>query len=424
MRSTRKSRTAPAPLTHAECLERLAKVAIHMGLNVKAGQDVLVTAPIEAVDLARAVTREAYRAGSGLVTVIFDDDELTLARFEHGKGQVFDKAPAWLYEGMAKAYDGGAARLAIRSGNPSLLAQQDPAKIARSNRATSAAYQPVLERITAFDINWTIVPYASPAWACAVFPGVPAKTAVRKLWKAIVKATRLDAGDPLEAWAEHNRSLHRRVAYLNERGFRRLHFHGPGTDLTVGLAEGYRWCGGAGRAKNGILCNPNIPTEEVFTAPHKDQVDGHATSTRPLAYMGSLIEGISVHFEHGRVTRASAATGADVFKKMLDTDEGARRLGEVALVPHSSPISKSGILYLNTLFDENASSHIALGQAYPDCIRKGSSLAREELERRGANRSLIHVDWMIGSGRVDVDGIAENGAAEPVMRKGEWVEPV
>ncbi len=380
-----------------------------------------MTAPLESLPLVRLITEKAYRAGASLVTTIFADEPSTLLRFRHAPPESFDRAPEWLFEGMAAAFRNGAARLAIIGEDPALLSREDPEKVARANRARSKAYRPALQLITGFDINWTIVSYATPAWAKAMFPGEAEEAALAKLWDAIFAASRVDAPDPVAAWHAHNDQLQGRAAFLNSRGFRSVRFRGPGTDLTVGLADGHKWDGGPNTAKNGAICNPNIPTEEVFTTPHRDRVDGTVTSTKPLSYQGTLIEGISVRFAGGQIVEASARSGEEVLRKVLDTDEGARRLGEVALVPHSSPIAQSGLLFLNTLFDENAASHIALGQAYSSCIEGGSAMSEEELAARGANRSLIHIDWMIGSGEVDVDGLAADGAEEPLMRRGEWV---
>jgi aminopeptidase len=402
-------------------LDRLAEVAVTVGLGLAPGQELVVTAPVEAVPLARRITEQAYRAGASLVTTLYDDDEATLARFRHASPDHFDRTHGWLFAGMAEAYRNGAARLAIRGDNPSLLAGQDPDKVARANRARSVAYRPALELITTLAVNWTIVSYATPAWAKAVFPGEPEEVAVAKLWDAIFAASRVDAPDPIAAWAQHNAGLARRTQLMNERAYAALHFRGPGTDLKVGLADGHTWNGGASKAQNGLTCNPNIPTEEVFTTPHKDRVEGTVVSTKPLSYNGTLIEGIAVRFEGGRIVEARARTGEAVLHKVLETDEGARRLGEVALVPYSSPISKSGLLFLNTLFDENAASHIALGQAYSSCIRDGTAMTPDELAARGANSSLIHIDWMIGSAEVDIDGLTSEGRAEPLMRRGDWV---
>jgi len=407
-------------LTHDERLDRLGQVAVEVGLGLRAGQELVITASIEALPLVRRITEHAYKSGASLVTTLFSDEETTLMRFRNAPDDSFDEATGWLYEGMAAAFKRGAARLAISGENPSLLANEDPEKVSRANRARSKAYMPALSLIAGFDINWTIVSYASPAWAKAMFPEDPEDIAVAKLWHAIFAASRVDTPDPVAAWQTHNEQLNARTTLLNAKRYSALRFRGPGTDLTVGLADEHEWAGGASTAKNGIVCNANIPTEEVFTTPHKLRVDGYVSSTKPLSYQGTLIQGIAVKFEDGRIVEAQARTGLDVLNKVLDTDEGSRRLGEVALVPHSSPISKSGLLFYNTLYDENAASHIALGQSYSKCFINGSELSPEELAARGANSSLIHIDWMIGSGTVDVDGINASGAAEPVMRQGEW----
>lgn len=414
-------RNLPDASSHAQLLDRLAEVAVRVGLGLKPGQELVLTAPLDAVALVRRITEHAYKAGASLVTTIFSDEEITLMRFRHGRDEGFDTAPAWLYEGMAEAYKKGAARLAIVGEDPSLLAKEDPDKVSRANRARSKAYMPALNMIAGFDINWTIVSAATPAWARTVFPDDADEVALAKLWQAIFSASRVDTPDPIAAWEQHNAALQTRTRMLNEKNYAALHFRGPGTDLRVGLADGHEWNGGSTTAKNGLVCNANIPTEEVFTTPHKDRVDGTVTSTKPLSYNGTLIQDIQVRFEAGRIVESRARTGEAVLNKVLDTDEGARRLGEVALVPYSSPISQSGLLFFNTLFDENASSHIALGQAYSKCIRGGGAMSEDEMASRGSNKSLIHIDWMIGSDQVDVDGITQDGRAEPLMRGGEWV---
>ncbi|RCS25058.1 aminopeptidase [Phyllobacterium salinisoli] len=401
-------------------LDRLAEVAVKIGLQLQAGQDLVMTAPIAALPLVRLIAEHAYKAGAGLVTPFFSDEDLTLARYAYAPDASFDRAANWLYEGMAKAFEGGAARLAIAGDNPLLLSSQDPAKVSRANKANSIAYQPALEKIANFDINWNIVSYPNPSWAKQVFPDDPQDVATAKLADAIFAASRVDVDDPVGAWKAHNAALRRRTEWLNAYAFHALHFTGPGTDLTVGLADGHEWHGGASTAKNGITCNPNIPTEEVFTTPHARRVDGYVTSTKPLSHQGTLIENIAVRFEEGRIVEAKASRGEEVLNKVLDTDEGARRLGEVALVPHSSPISKSGLLFYNTLFDENAASHIALGQCYSKCFLDGATLSAEEIAARGGNKSFIHIDWMIGSDKIDVDGVAKDGSRVPVMRGGEW----
>ncbi len=401
-------------------LDRLGEIAVRVGLNLAPGQELVITAPLDAVPLVRRITEHAYKAGASLVTTFYADDESRLARFRYAPDEAFDVASGWLSEGIANAFRGNAARMSISGENPSLLSGQDPDKVARANRVNSRVNRPSLELITNFAINWNIVACATPAWARTVFPHETEEVAVARLWAAIFAASRIDGEDPVADWVAHNAALAARGRILNERRYAALHFRGPGTDLTVGLADGHLWAGGAERAMNGIVCNPNIPTEEVFTTPHRARVDGTVRSTKPLSYQGTLIDGIAVRFEAGRIVEAHAARGESVLSRVLATDEGASRLGEVALVPHSSPISQSGVLFQNTLFDENAASHIALGQAYTKCLSGTAGQDAGTLAARGANSSLIHIDWMIGSGEIDIDGITQEGGREPLMRAGEW----
>lgn len=409
------------PDAHKAKLARLADVAVRIGLNLQPGQELVMTASVEALPLVRLVTDAAYRAGGSLVTTILGDDQQTLSRFRHASDASFDHAPGWLFDGMAEAFRGGAARLAIVGEDPNLLAKQDPERVARANRARAKAYRPALDLITASAINWSLIPFASPAWARAMFPDLLEADAITRLWDAIFAATRVDAADPIGAWTTHNAVLMHRRLMLTDRRYAALHFRGPGTDLIVGLADNHAWMGGLSTARNGVTGNPNIPTEEVFTTPHAARTEGHVRASKPLAYQGTLIRDIRVRFEGGVIVEASASSGQAVLERMIGTDEGARRLGEVALVPASSPISQSGLLFLNTLFDENAASHIALGQAYKKCFVDGETLEEDAFLARGGNSSLIHVDWMIGSAEMDVDGLDPQGRPEPLMRAGEWV---
>jgi len=406
--------------THTENLDQLAAVAVNVGLGLRAGQQLVMTASTDAMPLARRITEHAYRAGATLVTTLYTDDASALLRYRFAPDASFDHAAAWLYEGMAAAFKNGAARLAIAGADPMLLSNEDPDKVGRANRAVSMAYRPALELITRHEINWTIVSSATPAWAAAMFPNDAPDAALAQLWEAIFATTRINTADPVSAWKTHDAELHKRAAFLNEKRYFALQYRGPGTDFRLGLADDHEWLGGGTTAGNGVYCVPNMPTEEVFSMPHKDRAEGVITATKPLSHQGTMIEGIQVRFENGRIVDARATRGQEVLQKLIDTDDGARRLGEVALVPHSSPIAQSGLVFLNTLFDENAASHIALGQSYSSCIRNGDKLSPEELAARGANSSLIHVDWMIGSGQLDIDGITASGAAEPLMRQGEW----
>ena len=419
----RESATAFSRLTFEDKLDRLAEVAVKIGLGLRAGQEMLMSAPIDALPLVRRITEHAYRAGALLVTTFYGDDPAIVARYEHAPDASFDFAPVWMQDAIATAFRSGAARLAIAGANPALLAGQDPAKVSRANIAMSKASKPAMELITRHEINWTIVACATPEWAKLVFPGEPVDVAVAKLWEAIFKASRIDGDDPVAQWKEHGARLKRRVDVLNAKRFHSLHFKSAdgATDLKVGLADEHLWAGGGTTAGNGVYCQPNIPTEECFTTPHKDRVDGVVRASKPLSHQGTLIENISVRFEGGRIVEAHATAGEDVLNRLISTDDGARRLGEVALVPHSSPIAQSGILFWNTLFDENAASHIALGQAYSTCLIGGEKMSEEELAKLGANSSLTHVDWMIGSGEMDVEGVSADGTTEPLMRAGEWV---
>ena len=401
-------------------LDRLAEVAVKVGLQLKEGQDLLLTAPAVALPLVRRIAEHAYKAGAGIVTPILSDEEATLTRYRFGHDASFDRAAGWLYEGMAKAFSDNTARLAIVGDNPMLLSGEDPQKVARASKANSKAYQPALEKIVNFDTNWNIIAYPSASWAKLVFPDDAEDVAVAKLADAIFSASRVDNDDAIGAWDKHNAVLRERTEWLNGQRFSALHYAGPNIDLTIGLADGHEWEGGASTAKNGITCNANIPTEEVFTTPHCRRVSGRVVSSKPLSYQGTLIDNIAVRFEEGRIVEAKASRGEEVLNKVLDTDEGARRLGEVALVPHSSPISKSGLLFYNTLFDENAACHIALGQCYSKCFIDGTRLTPQQIAAQGGNKSLIHIDWMIGSDQTDIDGIRADGSRVPVFRKGEW----
>ncbi len=410
-------------LSFVQKLDRLAEVAVRIGLNLREGQGLVITAPSESLPLVRLITAQAYKAGARFVTPLFSDDDIILSRYRYAPDSSFDYAPAWYYDALAAAYRSGAARLAITGANPALLGGQDPSKVARANVATSRAYKPALELITRHEINWTIVSAATPAWAALAFPHDPPEFALGKLWDAIFAASRITSNDPVEAWREHGAHLKQRVDFLNGKRFHSLHFHTPDgrTDLTVGLADQHLWAGGGTTAGNGIYCQPNIPTEECFTTPHKDRVSGHVTASKPLSHQGTLMENIRCEFKAGKIVKATATAGEAALQKLISTDEGAARLGEVALVPHNSPIAQSGILFWNTLFDENAASHIALGQAYSTCLIDGEKMSAAELAALGANDSLIHVDWMIGGPTMNVDGIHANGAVEPLIRNGDWV---
>ena len=404
-----------------EKIDKLANLAIKRGVGLQKGQDLLITAPLESLPLVRKIVEHAYKEGAHLVTPLFTDSDITLSRFKHAPTESFDHAANWLFNGMGEAFDNNTARMAIAGDDPMLLSEMDPEKVSRANKAMAKAYKPARERITEFKINWNIVSWPGKAWASRVFPDLPIDEAVIKLADAIFDASRASVEDPIQAWDDHNEKLRKKTNWLNEKNFAALQYNGPNTNLKIGLADEHEWMGGASKAQNGIICNPNIPSEEVFTTPHAYKVDGVVSSTKPLSYQGTLIENIKVTFKDGKIIEASASKGNEVLQKVLKSDEGASRIGEVALVPHSSPISQSGIIFYNTLFDENAASHIALGQCYSKCFKGEIDLSKEEISKRGGNSSMIHIDWMIGSDKIDVDGIDQSGNTVPVFRKGEWV---
>ena len=403
-----------------EMLDRLAEVSIQVGLNLQKGQNLIITAPVEALPLVRRLSAEAYRRGAGIVTSMLSDDILTLDRYRFASDESLDAAPDWMFNAMANAFDNNTARLAVSAANPLLLSEQDPSRVARAGKSMSMASKPAMERITNFVTNWNIVSFPGAAWARKVFPDLSETDAISELAKAIFSISRVDNPDPIGAWKLHQETLNERQEWLNTQNFYALRYKAPGTDLEIGLADGHEWKGGASTAKNGITCTPNIPTEEVFTTPHSHRVNGVVRASKPLVHRGTLIDGIEVVFEDGKITDAKASKGEEVFLNLIDTDEGARRLGEVALVPHSSPISKSGLLFYNTLYDENASSHIALGQCYSKCFKDDIGINPEAVREAGGNSSNIHVDWMIGSERMDIDGITADGNIKSVMRGGEW----
>jgi aminopeptidase len=412
-----------ASLSFDQKLDRLAEVAVRVGAGLQPGQELVITAPIDALPLVRLITAHAYKLGAKLVTTFFADDATTLARYQFAQDNTFDYAPTWYYDAIAAAYRSGAARMGITGANPALLAQQDPTKVSRANVAVSKAYKPAMEIITRHEINWTIVAAATPAWAALVFPNDTPDAALTKLWGAIFASSRITGDDPIADWKRHNANIKQRVDLLNAKRFYSLRFYTPdnATDLTVGLADQHLWAGGGTTAGNGFFCNPNIPTEECFTTPHKARVNGHVTASKPLSHQGTLIENIRCTFKDGKIVTATATAGEAAINKLISTDEGARQLGEVALVPNPSPIAQSGVLFWNTLFDENAASHIALGQAYSTCLIGGATMSNEELAALGANESLIHVDWMIGGPTMSVDGLSASGTPEPLMRNGDWV---
>ena len=412
---------SPVSTSFQSRLERYADLIVHAGVGLAPGQELIVNADICHLNLVRLISGEAYRAGAKNVTVIYGDEASALIRYANAGPEAIEYAPQWFYDALTTATESGAALLTIDGANPALLRDVDPAKVAASGKARAIAGRKLAEIIGSWRTNWCIAAYATPAWASMVFPDESADTGVSKLWDAIFACTNADQPDPVAHWWKHALRLDERAKELTERHYDAIHLKGPGTDLRVGLVRNHVWGGGKSMTQAGIACSPNMPTEEVFTMPHRERVDGVVSSTKPLSVRGQVIDKIRVEFKDGRAVSASAEKGEDVLRRLLDTDENARRLGEVALVPYSSAVSRTDLLYFNTLFDENAACHIAFGRAIDDNLPGSSAMTPDQRMEAGVNDSLIHVDWMIGSDEIDVDGICPNGSAEPLMRSGEFI---
>jgi len=409
-----------------ELLNQYAQLIIHVGLNLRKGQRLVINnastrgVPLHAAPLVRAVAREAYQAGARYVDVLWNDEELIRTRVQYAPEGSFGEYSDSHVSALLDVMDKGDAMLTIRSNNPDLLSDLDPERVGAMQKTHLEKFAPVGLGVTGNRINWLVVAASSPDWAVKVFPDLPRDQAYDKLWDAIFQITRADRPDPVAAWEEHVQNLLKHANYLTAKKYSALHYQAPGTDLTVGLPHGHRWISAREHAQNGIEFIANLPTEEVFTLPHRDQVDGVVSASIPLSYSGTLLEDFSLTFEKGRVTKVSARKGEATLKKLVETDEGASHLGEVALVPFSSPISQRGHLFYDPLIDENASCHLAVGRAYRINLDGAQDISDEEFMQRGGNVSLTHVDFMIGSNQMDIDGIKGDGSREPVMRKGEW----
>ena len=416
------------PTDRERMLRAYADLTIRVGLNLQPTQRLLIIGPIanggaalEAAPLVREIVASAYRAGARLVETRWGDEALLSARLEHAPRDSFAEVSAWLPDALVQHVSAGHAVLSIYANDPDQLKDAPQDLVGAVQQATARAVRPFRERISRNQTNWAVVAASAPSWARRVFPDANPSEQVDRLWRAIEKLCRLDVPDPIAAWEAHLADLAARTDRLNAKQYSALHYTGPGTKLTIGLPPGHLWVGGRSASSAGIRFAPNLPTEEVFTMPHKDRVDGVVRSTKPLGYGGTLIENFTLRFESGRVVEVKAEKNQSVLQRLVDMDAGAARLGEVALVSERSPVAQTGLLFYNTLFDENAASHIALGAAYKFTLQGGEAMSDEAFERAGGNRSAAHVDFMIGSAELDVDGALPSGTSEPVMRKGEWI---
>ncbi|WP_277714657.1 aminopeptidase [Bacillus atrophaeus] len=401
-------------------LSTYALLAVEVGVNVQKGQHVVVNASTEVRDFVRLIVKHAYEKGAKHVTVNWQDDEVSRLKYELAPPEAFDEYPEWEAKGKEALAEKGAAFISVVSSSPDLLKGIESKRIAAFQKAVGKALHTYRQYIQSDKVSWTVIGAASAGWASKVFPGHSEEEAIQLLWEEIFNTTRVNEENPIQAWKEHDQTLHEKVDHLNAKHYSALHYQAEGTDLTIELPKKHVWAGAGSINENGNEFMANMPTEEVFTLPQKDGVNGTVSSTKPLSYGGNIIDNFTLTFKNGRIVDIKAEKGEDILKELVETDEGSHYLGEVALVPYDSPISKSDILFYNTLFDENASNHLAIGSAYAFNIEGGKQMSREELVKEGLNESITHVDFMIGSKDMSIDGITADGKREPVFRNGNW----
>lgn len=406
-----------------QLLQKYAELLVQAGINVQDGQTIVLNIDVDQAELARLITQEAYKQGAAHVIVKWSDDLISRQKMEHTPEEILTDVPQYKIDESLDMIDKEASRLSVRSSDPEIYAGLDNEKIAAVQKATGKAFIKQREATQANKVSWTVASAAGEAWAAKVFPDLDSsEEQVDALWDAIFQSVHLYEDDPVSYWQEKDQRLENLANQLNDYAFDALHYQAPGTDLTVGLPKNHLWGGAGSYNANGHRFIANMPTEEVFGAPDSKRADGTVVSTKPLSYAGVTIENMKFTFKDGEVVEVTAEKGQDVIQQLVDTDEGAKRLGEIALVPDSSPISQSGLTFYNTLFDENASNHLALGSAYAFSLEGGVDMSQEELAEAGLNRSQVHVDFMIGSDQMDVDGIKEDGSRVPIFRNGEWSE--
>ncbi len=402
-------------------LKQYAQLILKTGVNIQKDQILVISSPLECAPFTRLLTEGAYLEGARDVVINWVDELSAKIRYQHGPDVIFDEFPEWRREFYLSYVRQNAAFVSISASDPELLKDINPDRIVRAQKAANTALMEYRRKTMNHEVSWCVVSIPATSWATKVFPHVSTEEAIDRLWDAIFQAVRATADDPVAQWEQHKARLKQHCDFLNESQFQYLHYtNSSGTDLTVELPEGHIWTGGADTNAQGIDFVANMPTEEVYTLPKKTGVNGTLVSSKPLVYNGNLIDKFTLTFTDGKVTSHSAEQGAAMLKKLLETDEGASYLGEVALVPYDSPISRSGILFYNTLFDENASCHFAFGKAYPSSLKNGSTLSKEELASRGVNDSLIHTDFMIGTADLAVTGIKKNGEQVPVFINGNF----
>ena len=398
-----------------------AELLIKAGLNIQKGQRLLITSPVEGADFARLCAKAAYDAGCREVVMRWRDDEITRMKYLYADDDIFDTVNPWDAEVLDILSEERAGFLSIYAEDPESLSGVQPGRIRRAQIASGKALEKYRARQMRNECPWCVCSIPTAAWAKAVFPEMDEDAAMTKLWEEILAACRVDGSDAVLTWKAHSDELMRHVDILNEYNFKTLRYkNSAGTDVTVELPEGHYWAGGEESSADGLMFSANIPTEEVFTLPKKDGINGRLVATKPLSHNGTLIEGFSFEVKDGKIVEVHAEKGEEILKDAISVDEGASYFGEVALVPYDSPISNSGILFFNTLFDENASCHFAFGEAYP-LIHGSENMTEEELKERGVNFSMTHVDFMIGSPDLEITGTTHDGEEVAVFRDGNFV---
>lgn len=404
-----------------ENLKKYARLIAETGVNVQDNHTVVLQISVDQAPLARLITEEAYRLGAAEVIVQWSDETIQREFLAHAATDRIENVPQYKIDQTDDWIAKGASRISVVSSNPDALAGVDAQRVAAFQAANGEALVNLRKATQANKVSWTVVAAASEGWAAKVFPELAtSEEQVDALWNEIFKTTRIYEENPVIAWDIHDKKLQEKAAELNEQQFTALHYTAPGTDLTIGLPKNHLWEGAGSYNARGEEFMANMPTEEVFTAPDSRRVDGYVSSTKPLSYAGTIISGMKFTFKDGKVVDFSAEQGEEALKNLLAIDEGAKHLGEVALVPDPSPISQSGLIFYNTLFDENASNHLAFGSAYAFNLQGGTEMSEEELAEAGLNRSQTHVDFMVGSDKMNIDGIKEDGTIVPVFRNGDW----
>lgn len=404
-----------------ENLKKYARLIAETGVNVQDNHTVVLQISVDQAPLARLITEEAYRLGAAEVIVQWSDETIQREFLAHAATDRIENVPQYKIDQTDDWIAKGASRISVVSSNPDALAGVDAQRVAAFQTANGKALVNLRKATQANKVSWTVVAAASEGWAAKVFPELAtSEEQVDALWNEIFKTTRIYEENPVIAWDIHDKKLQEKAAELNEQQFTALHYTAPGTDLTIGLPKNHLWEGAGSYNARGEEFMANMPTEEVFTAPDSRRVDGYVSSTKPLSYAGTIISGMKFTFKDGKVVDFSAEQGEEALKNLLAIDEGVKHLGEVALVPDPSPISQSGLIFYNTLFDENASNHLAFGSAYAFNLQGGTEMSEEELAEAGLNRSQTHVDFMVGSDKMNIDGIKEDGTIVPVFRNGDW----